>query len=33
MHDFLIALAFIGMVIAPAIVATNSNIEAADDKE
>jgi hypothetical protein len=24
MHDFLIALAFIGMVIAPAIVAANS---------
>jgi hypothetical protein len=33
MHDFLIALAFIGMVIAPAIVATNSNLEASDDKE
>jgi hypothetical protein len=33
MHDFLIALAFTGMVIAPAIVATNSNLEASDDKE
>ena len=31
MHDLLIALAFIGMVIAPAIVATNSHIEASDD--
>ena len=28
MHDLLIALAFIGLVIAPAIVATNVNIEA-----
>lgn len=26
MHDLLIALAFIGMVIAPAIVAANSNV-------
>jgi hypothetical protein len=33
MHDFLIALAFIGMVIAPAIVATSTNPEATDDKE
>jgi len=30
MHDLLIALAFIGMVIAPAIVATNSGAEADD---
>jgi hypothetical protein len=28
MYDLLIALAFIGLVIAPAIVATNVNIEA-----
>ena len=33
MHDFLIALAFIGMVIAPAIVATNSHMEATDDSK
>ncbi len=29
MHELLIALAFIGMVIAPAIVATHSNPESA----
>jgi len=33
MHDLLIALAFIGMVIAPAIVATNSNVDATDDSK
>lgn len=33
MHDLLIALAFIGMVIAPAIVATNSSAEAPEDHE
>jgi hypothetical protein len=33
MHDLLIALAFIGMVIAPAIVATKTNIEAIDDSK
>jgi hypothetical protein len=27
MHDLLIALAFIGMVIAPAVVAANSSID------
>ncbi len=32
MHDLLIALAFIGMVIAPAIVATR-NMEATDDSK
>ena len=31
MHDLLIALAFIGMVIAPAVVAANSNV--ADESE
>jgi hypothetical protein len=31
MHDLLIALAFIGMVIAPAVVAANSNV--ADENE
>ena len=31
MHDLLIALAFIGLVIAPAIVASSSNIES-DEK-
>ena len=30
MHDLLIALAFIGMVVAPAIVAANSSTEAID---
>jgi hypothetical protein len=33
MHDFLIALAFIGMVIAPAIVAASTNPEATDDNK
>jgi len=33
MHDFLIALAFIGMVIAPAIVAANSTTEVTDDSK
>ena len=32
MHDLLIALAFVGMVIAPAIVAANSGAEA-DESE
>jgi hypothetical protein len=31
MHDFIIALAFIGMVIAPAVVAASSSREAMDD--
>jgi hypothetical protein len=31
MHDLLIALAFIGMVVAPAIVAARSGAEAADE--
>jgi len=31
MHDLLIALAFIGMVVAPAIVAAKSGAEAVDD--
>jgi len=33
MHDFLIALAFIGMVIAPAIVAANSDVDPAEESE
>jgi hypothetical protein len=33
MHDFLIALAFIGMVIAPAIVAANSDGESSEEIE
>ena len=33
MHDLLIALAFIGLVIAPAIVATKVNVEALDDSK
>jgi hypothetical protein len=33
MHDLLIALAFVGLVIAPAIVAANSNPDASDDRE
>lgn len=33
MHDLLIALAFIGLVVAPAIVAASSNPEASDDKK
>jgi uncharacterized protein YraI len=31
MHDLLIALAFIGMVVAPAVVAAKSGAEAADE--
>jgi len=31
MHDLLIALAFIGMVLAPAIVAAKKDIEATDE--
>jgi len=31
MHDFLIALAFIGMVIAPAIVAAKSGSDSTDE--
>ena len=31
MHDLMIALAFIGMVVAPAIVAAKSGAEAADE--
>jgi hypothetical protein len=33
MHDLLIALAFIGMVIAPAIVAAKTDIEVPDETE
>jgi Mn2+/Fe2+ NRAMP family transporter len=33
MHDLLIALAFIGMVVAPAIVAAKSGSEVADELE
>lgn len=33
MHDLLIALAFIGMVVAPAIVAANSSAEVSEDNE
>lgn len=33
MHDFLIAMAFIGMVIAPAVVAAKVNVETADDSK
>jgi hypothetical protein len=33
MHDLLIALAFIGMVIAPAIVATASGADSNDESE
>jgi hypothetical protein len=33
MHDLLIALAFIGMVVAPAIVAAKSGAEVADELE
>jgi hypothetical protein len=33
MHDLLIALAFIGMVVAPAIVAANSGAGEADESE
>jgi hypothetical protein len=31
MHDLLIALAFIGLVLAPAVVAAKTNIEAQDE--
>jgi hypothetical protein len=31
MHDLMIALAFIGMVLAPAIVAAKTGIEATDE--
>jgi hypothetical protein len=31
MHDLIIALAFIGMVVAPAIVAARTGAEAADE--
>ena len=33
MNDLLIALAFIGLVIAPAIVATKVKVEATDDSK
>ncbi len=33
MHDLFIALAFIGMVIAPAIVAAQSDVEPAEEAE
>jgi hypothetical protein len=33
MHDLMIALAFIGMVVAPAIVAAKSGADTADDLE
>lgn len=33
MHDLLIALAFVGMVIAPAIVASCSNIDNNEESE
>jgi hypothetical protein len=33
MHDLMIALAFIGMVVAPAIVAAKSGAEAAEELE
>ncbi len=33
MHDLLIALAFIGMVIAPAIVAAKSDVEPVEEAE
>lgn len=33
MHDILIALAFIGMVIAPAVVAAVVNVEATEESE
>jgi uncharacterized protein YraI len=33
MHDLMIALAFIGMVVAPAIVAANSSAESAEEGE
>lgn len=33
MHDLMIALAFVGMVIAPAIVAANSSAESTEEGE
>jgi hypothetical protein len=33
MHDLMIALAFIGMVLAPAIVAAKTDIEATDENK
>jgi hypothetical protein len=33
MHDVLIALAFIGMILAPALVASRSGAAAADESE
>ena len=33
MHDLLIALAFIGMVVAPAVVAARSECDSADESE
>jgi len=33
MHDLLIALAFIGMVIAPAVVAAKSGADATDESD
>ena len=33
MHDLLVALAFVGMVVAPAIVAAKSGSEATDESE
>jgi len=33
MHDLMIALAFIGMVVAPAIVAAKSGADASDDSD
>jgi hypothetical protein len=33
MHDLLIALAFIGVVVAPAIVAANSSAESTDEND
>ncbi len=33
MHDLLIALAFVGIVIAPALAAARSGTEASDDSE
>ena len=33
MHDVLIALAYVGLVVAPAIVAAKSHPEASDDQE
>jgi hypothetical protein len=33
MHDLLIAMAFIGMVVAPAVVAANSSSESSDESD